>query len=95
MAVNEDRQVQQPMHASPVRDDGGPTGRKSDLEAQTRRLVAILVSATFSAIALIIVIGGLMGRFDQTLVDAVVTALAGAAGTVWVYLFHRNKSEGE
>jgi len=72
-------------------DDGG----KADPEAQTRRVVAIVVSTTFSTIALLIVIGGFVGRFDQTLVDAVVTALAGAAGAVWIYLFHQNKSRGE
>jgi hypothetical protein len=68
---------------------------KADPEAQTRRVVAIVVSATFSMIALLVVIGGFVGRFDPTLVDAAFTAFAGAAATVWIYLFHQNKTRGE
>jgi hypothetical protein len=93
MAVDEDRQVDQGAHTPGIREDE-PAENKTDLEAQTRRLVAVLVSATFSVIALIVVIGGMIGRFDQVLVDAVVTALASAAGAVWVYLFQR-KSGGQ
>ena len=44
---------------------------------------------------MLIVIGGLAGRFDQALVGTVVTALAGAAPAVWTYMFHRNKAGGE
>jgi hypothetical protein len=46
-------------------------------------------------IAVLIVIGGLVGRFDQALVGTVVTTLAGAAGAVWAHLFHRSKAGGE
>jgi hypothetical protein len=95
MAVNEGREVQRKTRKSTVRDDGGLVGRKADVDAQTRRVVAIVVSVTFSAIALLIVIGGMLGRFDQTLVGDVLAALVCAAGAIFAYLFYRSKAGGE
>ena len=95
MAVNDDRGAQS-MGSPAVRDTGGAPGRhETDGLAATRRLVALAVSVTFLIIAVLIVIGGLVGRFDQALVGTVVTALAGAAGAVWAHLFHRGKAGGE
>jgi hypothetical protein len=95
MAVNDDRPAQptaKPMARSGRRQ---PNKRNADPEARTRQFLALMVGVTFSVITLLVVIGGLAGRFDPTLVDAMITALTSAAAGVWVYFFRHGKTGGE
>lgn len=79
-----------------VRDGGDAPDKPAEgPEESTRRLVAVVVSITFSIGVLLVLIGGLAGRFNQTLVEAAVTALIAAAGAVWAYLFHRKRPGDE
>jgi hypothetical protein len=82
MVANDDNQPDPP---------SGPGERTPDPEAQTRRTLAVMIFSGFSLIALLVVIGGMVGKFDQTLVDAVVTAMAGSAATVAYFFFHNNQ----
>lgn len=94
MAVNDDRRVR-PAGEPKAGADGNPRNkRNADREERTREFLALLIGITFSIIALVVVIGGLAGRFDQTLVDAMITALTSAAGGVWLYFFHRDRPGG-
>lgn len=95
MAVNDDRR-RQPA-GKPVARTGStqPDKRNADAEARTRQFLALLVGVTFSVMTLLVVIGGLAGRFDQTLVDAMVTASTSAAAGVWFYFFRGGKTGGE
>lgn len=95
MTVNDDRRAQSA--GKPVARTGGgqPNKRNTDPEARTRQVLALLVGVTFSVMTLLVVVGGLAGRFDQTLVDAMITALTSAAAGVWLHFFRHGKTGGE
>ena len=93
MAVNDDTQPASEPAARTGRRQ--PNRRNADPEARTRQFLALLVGVTFSVMTLLVVIGGLAGRFDPTLVDAMITALTTAAAGVWVYFFRGGKTGGE
>lgn len=82
MVANDDSQPDPP---------SGPGQPATDTEAQTRRTIAVMIISGFSLIALVVLIGAMAGKFDQTLADAVVTAWAGSAGAVAFFFFRNNR----
>jgi hypothetical protein len=69
----------------------GSVERAPDPEDKIRKTLAIVLCGGFSLITVLIVIGGMVGKFDQTLVDGVVTAFAGSAVSVACFYFYRKR----
>ncbi|MCO5971559.1 hypothetical protein [Actinoallomurus soli] len=67
----------------------GSVTREPDIDAKTRHLLAVILSTSSSATLLLVVIGGLLGRFDASLVEGAITALSASAGPVAAFFFFR------
>jgi hypothetical protein len=94
MTVNDDRRARPGSKPKAVADGNPRNERDAEREEGTRQFLARLIGITFSIIAVVVVIGGLAGRFDQTLVDAMITALSSAAAGVVLYFFHHDRPGG-
>jgi hypothetical protein len=69
--------------------DGIPVERVPE-SAGTRNVLAIVVAATLALAVILVVVGGLIGRFPVGLVEDVLTVLAAPASAVAIYYFHRD-----
>jgi hypothetical protein len=58
----------------------------------TRRVLAYVLSVAFSLASVLVVIGGLFGKFDEELVDAAFGVLGSAATAVACFYFRRGHS---
>jgi hypothetical protein len=77
-----------------VRSNLPPDGsvRPSRDLASTRHLLAVVVYLGFSVTAVLVIVGGLTGRFGPELVGCVVTATTASATAVVYHFFRRSSS---
>jgi hypothetical protein len=77
----------------PVSTAPGPhlPERTGDAET-TRRVLAYVLCAAFSLASVLVVIGGLIGKFDQGLVDAVFGVLGSSTAAIACFYFRSNRS---
>ena len=83
----DDRTVDRPDHVM-ISDLPNSVDRFRDLAA-TRHFLAVVVSVGFSVTAVLVVIGGLMGRFGPDLIGPVLAAFALSQSAVAYFYFRR------
>lgn len=85
--TSDDRSIDRPDHVM-VSDLPDSVERLRDL-ASTRHFLAVVVSLGFSVTAILVVIGGLMGRFGPDLIGPVLGAFVASQSAV-AYFYFRN-----
>jgi hypothetical protein len=61
----------------------------------TRNVLALVIAVSYALCAILVVIGGLEGKFGPEVVGPIVGALATSATAVAYFFFHRYQSKGE
>lgn len=75
----------------PERNSESRLTGSADTES-TRRVLAYVLSVAFSVASVLVVIGGLIGKFDQELVDTAFGVLGSSTGAVACFYFRRSRS---